>query len=114
VIEVQDDGRGLDYNKIKKIALATGMIHEEVADKLSNEHLSLLIFEPGFSTAENVSFIAGRGAGMDIVRATLYSVGGSISLKSEPGQGTSFIMTFPSSHPVSDFVMKHPEQIEKM
>jgi two-component system chemotaxis sensor kinase CheA len=97
VIEVRDDGRGLDYERIRKVATAQGLISVEEASRLGEEQLSQFIFEPGFSTAESISFIAGRGTGMDIVKTEINSIGGAITVTSIEGVGTSFVLTLPVS-----------------
>jgi two-component system, chemotaxis family, sensor kinase CheA len=95
-IEVTDDGVGLDYEKIKQVALANGIISPQGVDNVKDEQLSLLIFNPGFSTVDDISFVVGRGAGMDIVKTELHAVGGAITVKSDRGRGTSFTFTLPA------------------
>lgn len=97
VIEIKDDGKGLDYDKIKHKAISKGLIIKEIGDKLSSEELSMLIFEPGFSTVDQVTAISGRGVGMDVVKRTLDSIGGSIRIQSENGKGTTISLTLPLS-----------------
>jgi two-component system chemotaxis sensor kinase CheA len=97
VIEISDDGRGLNYEKIKSKAISQKLITEEEAVKLSKEDLSMLIFEPGFSTADQVTSISGRGVGMDVVKKTLDSIGGSIRLVSTESLGTVMQLSLPSS-----------------
>jgi len=105
IIDIRDDGHGLGYARIKAKAISKGLIQESVADKLSQEELSMLIFEPGFSTMDQVTAISGRGVGMDVVKKTLDSIGGSIKVLSEPGQGTSFQLTLPSSMAVKSCLL---------
>jgi two-component system chemotaxis sensor kinase CheA len=105
IIEIRDDGRGLNFEKIKNKAVSRGLVKAEDIDKLSQEELSLLIFEPGFSTMDQVTAIAGRGVGMDVVKKTLDSIGGSIKLLSEPGQGTTIQLTLPSSMAVKSCLL---------
>ena len=105
IIEIRDDGQGLNYERIKNKAVARGLVKAEDINKLSPEELSLLIFEPGFSTMDQVTAIAGRGVGMDVVKKTLDSIGGSIKLLSEPGQGTTIQLTLPSSMAVKSCLL---------
>lgn len=95
IIEVKDDGGGLNYEKILQQALKRGLITPEQAVVLPKEKISNLIFEPGFSTAEQVSELSGRGVGLDIVRAQLQSLKGSVTVISNPNQGTIFTLRLP-------------------
>jgi len=94
-IVISDDGRGLDEEKIAAKALATGLISQAERSAMSRDKLLNLIFEPGFSTADTVSNVSGRGVGLDVVRQNLERVGGSIKVSSQPGQGTVFTMQIP-------------------
>jgi len=94
-ILLSDDGRGLDEEKIAAKALATGLITPAERAGLSREKLLNLVFEPGFSTAETVSAVSGRGVGLDVVRQNLEKVGGSIKVASTPGEGTQFTLQIP-------------------
>ncbi|HHT47964.1 MAG TPA: chemotaxis protein CheA [Firmicutes bacterium] len=93
VISVTDDGRGLNLERIREKALSTGLISEN--SRLSDEELIRLIFSPGFSTAENVSELSGRGVGMDVVKTNLKKLQGYIDVQTQPGQGTSFMLKVP-------------------
>lgn len=95
VIEVQDDGQGLDYGRIRDRAVAQGLLTPEAATTCSQAQLAQLIFHPGFSTAQQVSELSGRGMGLDIVQDQLKGLNGSISVNSLPGQGTVFSLTLP-------------------
>jgi len=109
-IEISDDGRGLNYQRIKAKAISKGLITAEDAEKLGNSDLSMLIFEPGFSTMDEVTAISGRGVGMDVVKKTLDSIGGTIRLASTDGKGTVIQLTLPSSMAVKSsllFELKH-------
>jgi two-component system chemotaxis sensor kinase CheA len=97
LIEISDDGRGLNYEKIKSKAVSKGLITQEESDKLTKQETSMLIFEPGFSTMDTVTAISGRGVGMDVVKKTLDSIGGAINLVSTEGSGTVIQLTLPSS-----------------
>ena len=94
-IVVSDDGRGLDDDRIAAKALASGLITPAERAALSREKALQLIFEPGFSTAEAVSTVSGRGVGLDVVRQNLEKVGGTIEVSSQPGVGTLFTLTIP-------------------
>jgi two-component system chemotaxis sensor kinase CheA len=94
-ILIGDDGRGLEEDKIAAKAIATGLITPAERAAMGRERLLGLIFEPGFSTAETVSNISGRGVGLDVVRANLEKVGGSIRVTSQPGAGTQFTLQIP-------------------
>ncbi len=105
LIEISDDGKGLNYEKIKSKAIAQKLITAEDASRLSKEDLSMLIFEPGFSTMDQVTAISGRGVGMDVVKKTLDSIGGTIQLVSTEGQGTVIQLTLPSSMAVKSSLL---------
>ncbi|MEM9175468.1 MAG: chemotaxis protein CheA, partial [Myxococcota bacterium] len=93
VIEVQDDGRGMDPAAIREKAIARGLI--TTADALSEKEILNLVFEAGLSTAEEVSATSGRGVGMDVVRNNLAEMGGMVDLASTPGRGTTVTITLP-------------------
>lgn len=95
VIEVRDDGRGIDEERVKRKAVASGLITPEEAERLGPGEASQLIFASGFSLAEGITDIAGRGVGMDVVKNSVESVGGQVSVASEVGHGTTFTMTLP-------------------
>lgn len=94
-ILISDDGRGLDEERIAAKALATGLVTPAERAAMSRDKLLNLIFEPGFSTAETVSNVSGRGVGLDVVRQNLEKVGGSIKVASVPGKGTQFTLQIP-------------------
>lgn len=94
-ITVTDDGRGIDTNKISDIAISKGIISYEEVSKMSEKDKQMLIFMAGFSTKEEVSNISGRGIGMDAVLYEVNRMKGSITLKSELGKGTNFIIKVP-------------------
>ncbi len=94
-IIIQDDGRGLDPAALKRKAVEKGLLTRIAADAMADDDARELIFAPGFSTAQQVSEISGRGVGMDVVRTTLDGLGGRISVHSQVGTGTSFIMDVP-------------------
>ena len=94
-IVVSDDGRGLDEERIAAKAVATGLISPAERANMGRDRLLQLIFEPGFSTAETVSNVSGRGVGLDVVRQNLERVGGSIKVSSQSGVGTLFTLQIP-------------------
>jgi two-component system chemotaxis sensor kinase CheA len=99
-VEVADDGRGLDFDKIRRKALERGLV--PVGASPSTEALTRLIFEPGFSTAEAVTDLSGRGVGMDVVMSNVKQLGGDITVSSTPGQGTRFLLRLPVSLAIID------------
>jgi len=102
-VEVRDDGAGLDLNRIRHKALANGLIAADAA--LSDDQLANLIFTPGFSTAEKVTELSGRGVGMDVVRSEVQAIGGRIETSTSLGQGTSFKLVLPLTTAVTQVVM---------
>jgi chemotaxis protein histidine kinase CheA len=95
LIEVQDDGRGLDRQRICRRGFELGLIPSDRPEHFSETELFGLLFEPGFSTAEQVSDLSGRGVGLDVVRSQLRSCGGSLAIASTPNQGTTFSLQLP-------------------
>jgi len=95
VIEIADDGKGLDAEKIRNKAVARGLVGAEEAQRLSEADLLKLIFVPGFSTAEQVTEVSGRGVGLDVVQTVMLRLKGSVSVESNPGQGTVFRLRLP-------------------
>ncbi len=93
LITITDDGAGLNREKIKAKAVERGLIN--ATDELSDNEIDNLIFMPGFSTAEKVTSISGRGVGMDVVKKDITSLGGSVSIQSTPGKGTTFTLKIP-------------------
>jgi two-component system chemotaxis sensor kinase CheA len=100
VIRIADDGRGIDRERVLAKAIEKGLVPADV--QLSKEEIDQLIFAPGFSTAQTVSNISGRGVGMDVVRQNVKDLGGRITIESEPGKGTAFILTMPLTLAISD------------
>ncbi len=95
IIEVEDDGRGLDIEKIKKKAIDKGLTTVDAAESLTDEEVIDFIFAPGFSTMDQATDLSGRGVGMDVVRTNLSKINGSIKVKTFPGKGTLFILSLP-------------------
>jgi two-component system chemotaxis sensor kinase CheA len=100
VIEITDDGRGINRPKVKQIAIDKGLVAPDA--NLSDDEIDNLIFMPGFSTATAVSDISGRGVGMDVVRRSIQSLGGRITISSRPGQGSTFTLSLPLTLAVLD------------
>ncbi len=103
VVVFADDGAGLDLDRIRERAVALGMVGD--SQRLTERDLVDLIFAPGFSTAEEVTELAGRGVGMDVVRAELNSFGGRIAVSSESGRGTRFTLYLPLTLAITQVVL---------
>jgi two-component system chemotaxis sensor kinase CheA len=99
-VEVQDDGAGLPKDKITSKALQKGLIDN--IDSITDEHINDLIFHPGFSTAETVSDVSGRGVGMDVVKKNIKALGGRIEVESIEGTGTKFTVRLPLTLAILD------------
>ncbi len=95
IIEIKDDGAGIDIEKVKKKAIEKGLITEAEASTLSEREAVNLIFKPGFSTADKVTNISGRGVGMDVVKTNIEKLGGSIDIYTAKGEGTTIRMKIP-------------------
>ena len=100
VIEISDDGRGIDRARVKQTAINKGLIAPDAV--LSDSEIDNLLFLPGFSTAEKITNISGRGVGMDVVKRSIQALGGRISITSKPGQGSTFSMSLPLTLAVLD------------
>ena len=100
IIEIVDDGRGLNTEKIRSKALSSGLISEE--QSLSDDEIHDLIFQPGFSTADQVSDLSGRGVGMDVVRRNIESLGGNVAVKSKAGVGATITVSLPLTLAIMD------------
>ncbi|GAB4010187.1 chemotaxis protein CheW [Nocardioides ultimimeridianus] len=95
VVEIKDDGKGIDPEKIAAVALQQGVATREQLARMDTREVLSLIFRPGFSTASEVSNISGRGVGMDVVRTNIERIGGSVDLQSEAGRGTTVRVRIP-------------------
>ncbi|EGO94574.1 CheA signal transduction histidine kinase [Acidiphilium sp. PM] len=100
VIEVEDDGAGINRERVRAKAIENGLISPDA--QLTDEETDNLIFMPGFSTASEISDISGRGVGMDVVRRSVQALGGRISIASRPGQGSTFTLSLPLTLAVLD------------
>lgn len=94
-IEVEDDGRGIHYERVKQSAIESGLVSAETADRLTERDLREMLFHPGFSTASVKTELAGRGVGLDVVRSNLNALNGEIEVQSTTGSGTKFILKVP-------------------
>lgn len=94
-IEVEDDGRGIDYDRVRASAVDRGLVSHETASSLTERELREMLFHPGFTTAPLKTELAGRGVGLDVVRANLNSLNGEIEIQSTAGAGTKFILKVP-------------------
>jgi two-component system chemotaxis sensor kinase CheA len=95
IVEVSDDGAGVDTQKIKLKALKLGLISAADAERVTQPELLDLVFRPGFSTADEITEISGRGVGLDVVRAVLHRLKGTVEIETQPGHGTRFRLRLP-------------------
>lgn len=105
LIEIEDDGKGIDPAIIKRKAFEKGLIDEARLEAITDQEAIQLVFAPGFSTADTVSNLSGRGVGMDVVKNSLEKIGGQVRLSSEKGVGTRIQLTLPLSVAVSHVLM---------
>ncbi|REK76528.1 chemotaxis protein CheA [Paenibacillus paeoniae] len=94
-IEVEEDGNGINQEKVLKIAIKNGVLTEEAGRNLTPDEINMLIFAPGFSTADKISDISGRGVGLDVVKTKITSLGGNVTVDSVYGRGTKFSVQLP-------------------
>lgn len=111
-IEISDDGNGVDFNKISKIALEKMLYTENELSSLSEEELLKVLFNPGFSTADRLSEVSGRGVGMDVVRSNLEKMGGSIAITTKSGYGTSIKLSMPLTVSIIQSLVVASDQIK--
>ncbi len=104
-IEIRDDGAGIDVARVKAKAVERGLLTPERAEALSDQEAQYLIFAPGFSTAETVTDLSGRGVGMDVVRSTIERINGSVTLHSEATRGTCITLSLPLSMAVTNVMV---------
>lgn len=97
IIDVRDDGEGLDFESIRQHAIDSGLITMETSRSKSESQLAELLFEPGFSTAKQVNDISGRGVGLDVVKVQLHAIQGSVAVNTEAQKGTTFSLQIPLS-----------------
>lgn len=94
-IEIEDDGAGIDRERVLQKAISKGVVTEEASHSMTDNQINELILASGFSTAEVISDVSGRGVGLDVVKSTIESLGGSISIESEHGKGSLFSIQLP-------------------
>lgn len=104
-ITVSDDGAGIDRDAVVRAAITRGIVHETEAAALDESAVHALLFRPGFSTREQVSETSGRGVGLDVVEDALHRAGGSLSIASSPGKGTTFTLDLPLSAAMAPVLM---------
>lgn len=95
IIEIADDGRGLNIDRIRQKALENGLTTEADLDQMTDQQIGMFIFKAGFSTAEKITNVSGRGVGMDVVRTNIEKIGGTVELKTTPGKGSTFTIKIP-------------------
>ncbi|WP_422036800.1 hybrid sensor histidine kinase/response regulator [Roseibium sp.] len=95
IIEVRDDGKGIDVDRVKAKVLERGLASESEVEKMTDSQIHKFIFHAGFSTAAEVTSVSGRGVGMDVVRNNIELIGGTVDLRSATGKGSSFIIKIP-------------------
>jgi two-component system chemotaxis sensor kinase CheA len=95
LVSVADDGRGMDVERIWQAAVARGLAQPGDRDGMTDDDILLFTCTPGFSTAEHATKVSGRGVGMDVVRAKVEQLGGSLAIRSRPGRGTEFVLSLP-------------------
>lgn len=112
IIEVIDDGNGIDPNIIRRKAIEKGLITKEYSKTLTDEEIIMFIFEPGFSNMEKITEVSGRGVGMDVVKKATESIGGKIEVKSKVGEGSKVSLYLPSSMAVKGALLFELNQQE--
>lgn len=110
IISISDDGGGIDVEKIRDRAVARGLVSAEQAASLSPRELTDFIWQPGFSTAKQISNISGRGVGMDIVRTRIEALSGSIDVETKLGEGSTFIIRLPLTLAIARCMLFRMEQ----
>lgn len=94
-IEIEDDGKGIYRDNLLRTAVKRGVVTDEQGAKMSDDEVNQLLFAPGFSTADKISDISGRGVGLDVVKSKITSLGGNVTIHSTPGKGTNFSVQLP-------------------
>jgi two-component system, chemotaxis family, sensor kinase CheA len=105
IIELIDDGAGVNVEKVKSKAIERGLITKEVADTFTTEQAVDLLFQPGFSTADKISDISGRGVGLDVVKRSIESLKGTIRVETTPGKGSRFELLLPPTMAIVDVMI---------
>ncbi len=107
IIEIEDDGAGIDPERLRKKAIEKGLMTPEAAAAATKDDLVNLLFEPGFSTADTITDISGRGVGLDVVKKTIASLKGTIRVETNVGTGTKFELVLPPTMAIIDVMMVH-------
>jgi two-component system, chemotaxis family, sensor kinase CheA len=105
IIELIDDGAGINVEKVKSKAIEKGLITSETADTLTTEQAIDLLFQPGFSTADKISDISGRGVGLDVVKRAIESLKGTVRVETTPGKGSRFELLLPPTMAIVDVMI---------
>jgi two-component system chemotaxis sensor kinase CheA len=105
IIELIDDGAGINVDKVKAKAIEKGLIAQEVADTFTTEQAIDLLFQPGFSTAEKITDISGRGVGLDVVKRSIEALKGTIRVETTPGKGSRFELLLPPTMAIVDVMI---------
>lgn len=111
IIKVKDDGSGINIEKIAHKAIESGLITPNRLKEAREEELLDLLFEPGFSTASEITDLSGRGVGLDVVRSQLQSLNGSVSVQTVPGGGTTFTLEIPLSLTITELLVCQAEEV---
>lgn len=105
IIELLDDGAGINVEKVKKKAIERGLVTKEVAETFTTDQAVDLLFQPGFSTADTISDISGRGVGLDVVKRSIESLKGTIRVETTPGKGSRFELLLPPTMAIVDVMI---------
>ncbi len=105
VVEIADDGRGINIERVRGKAVAAGLVSEEQSKTLSDEQIARFIFTPGFSTAEKITDTSGRGVGMDVALVNVTKLGGKIEIQTRAGRGTTFRLDMPLSKAIQPMLL---------
>jgi two-component system, chemotaxis family, sensor kinase CheA len=106
-VEIHDDGRGIDLERVRAKGVERGLVSAAQAERLSTQETIELIFQPGFSTAEQVTNLSGRGVGMDVVRINIANIGGTVDVSTELGIGTTYVLRIPLTLAVVPALLVH-------
>ncbi len=110
IIEIKDDGKGIDIQKIKEKAIKSGVYTSDMLQLMNRDEILMMVFEAGFSTREEVSSLSGRGVGMDVVKKAIDSIGGNIKIETNKGKGTTIVLKLPSSMAVKGTLLFEIEE----
>lgn len=111
IIKIQDDGRGLNLERIREKIVEKGLASEDDVAQMNDSRIMHHIFHPGFSTAEQVTSVSGRGVGMDVVKSNIEKIGGTIELFSEQGKGSTFLIKIPLTLAIVSVLIVEAEQL---